>query len=226
MSKQMADGGSAFFKNFKTAYYNFEFHKPVIYVGAFIAFLFLASVPFYLANNAASLNEVIKQGSLNWRPPAKSDMSDLTYKQFFVAVSICYLLVAFLALIFLSKWSIKTMYSSLNTTRAKPIRLVLLATIFTYFVHIFACAYLALVDWDATSLDYAGRTLQTEGLDVLSAYYFSLTTIATVGFGDIHPSSSSSLAKVIVMLEILIGLGYAVFVFSVLANFIRGSPHE
>jgi hypothetical protein len=41
--------------------------------------------------------------------------------------------------------------------------------------------------------------------------------------GDIHPSSGSSLAKLVVMTEIMIGFVYAVFVFSVLATFIKES---
>ena len=56
-------------------------------------------------------------------------------------------------------------------------------------------------------------------LDILSAVYFSLTTIATVGYGDIVPVTK--LARVLVALEILSGLTYAIFLFSLIATFAR-----
>jgi len=53
-------------------------------------------------------------------------------------------------------------------------------------------------------------------LDLPSAIYFSVTTITTVGFGDIaavHP-----LVRLLVVGEIAVGLAYAVFVFATLAG--------
>lgn len=53
-------------------------------------------------------------------------------------------------------------------------------------------------------------------LDLPSAIYFSVTTIATVGFGDIaavHP-----LVRLLVVGEIAVGLAYAAFVFATLAG--------
>jgi hypothetical protein len=52
-------------------------------------------------------------------------------------------------------------------------------------------------------------------LDLFSASYFSLSTISTVGFGDIFPKSG--LARALVMCEILVGLSYAIFAFSLIA---------
>ena len=54
-------------------------------------------------------------------------------------------------------------------------------------------------------------------LRLFSASYFSLTTICTVGFGDIYPVST--LARTMVMCEILVGLLFIVLVFSILASF-------
>lgn len=58
-------------------------------------------------------------------------------------------------------------------------------------------------------------------LTLFDAIYFSLTTAATVGFGDIVPSST--LARVFVMAEILITFTYVVFIFSVLGASVRAS---
>lgn len=52
-------------------------------------------------------------------------------------------------------------------------------------------------------------------LGIFDACYFSLITAATVGFGDIAPVSG--IARALVMGEIVAGIVYAVFYFSVLA---------
>ena len=46
--------------------------------------------------------------------------------------------------------------------------------------------------------------------------YFSLITIATVGYGDVHPATLP--AKAAVMTEIVFGLGFAVLLFSMLVS--------
>ena len=56
-------------------------------------------------------------------------------------------------------------------------------------------------------------------LSFFNAIYFSVTTIATVGYGDVTPHSVA--AKTAVMIEILMGLLYVVFLFSLLADSIR-----
>jgi hypothetical protein len=62
-------------------------------------------------------------------------------------------------------------------------------------------------------------SFNVEKLDVVSSIYFSTSTIATVGFGDIVPLSR--IARILVTLEIFTGLFYAVFFFSVAAAFAR-----
>lgn len=44
-----------------------------------------------------------------------------------------------------------------------------------------------------------------EGWSVVDALYFSVVTLATVGFGDLHPTSDA--AKLFTVLYILMGLG-------------------
>jgi hypothetical protein len=62
-------------------------------------------------------------------------------------------------------------------------------------------------------------------LTILDSLYFSLMTVATVGYGDIYPISN--LAKLLVMSEILFGLLYILFVISVfLSIFIKRQSEE
>ena len=63
------------------------------------------------------------------------------------------------------------------------------------------------------------QSFTTGKLDVLSSVYFSVTTIATVGYGDIAPATK--LARLLVMVEIFFGLVYAIFFFSLIATFAR-----
>lgn len=58
-------------------------------------------------------------------------------------------------------------------------------------------------------------------LSLFDAIYFSLTTAATVGFGDIVPKSTT--ARVFVMAEILLTFTYVVFIFSVLGSSVRAA---
>ena len=58
-------------------------------------------------------------------------------------------------------------------------------------------------------------------LSLFDAIYFSLTTAATVGFGDIVPTSTT--ARAFVMAEILLTFSYVVFIFSVLGSAMRAA---
>ena len=54
------------------------------------------------------------------------------------------------------------------------------------------------------------------GLHYFDLLYFSLITIATVGYGDVYPAVVS--AKVAAMLEVVFGLGFAILLFSMLVS--------
>lgn len=56
----------------------------------------------------------------------------------------------------------------------------------------------------------------TQRLGLSDALYFSVVTAATVGYGDIAPVAG--IARVLVIVEILMSFGYAVFIFSALAT--------
>lgn len=55
--------------------------------------------------------------------------------------------------------------------------------------------------------------------NLIDSIYFSTTTIATVGFGDFVPNNSYT--RALVAFEILVGVAYSVFFFSIIAGFIR-----
>ena len=61
-------------------------------------------------------------------------------------------------------------------------------------------------------------------LDLDSSMYFSIVTIATVGYGDIL--ANGRLARTLVSFEILVGVAYQVFFFSVIAGLIRREPSK
>jgi hypothetical protein len=86
----------------------------------------------------------------------------------------------------------------------------------SYFLVIYeyAITYTLLSRLDAHAFNIGRLTL-------FDAIYFSLTTAATVGFGDIVPSST--LARVFVMAEIMLTFAYVVFIFSVLGSSVRAA---
>jgi hypothetical protein len=73
---------------------------------------------------------------------------------------------------------------------------VMLAVMVTAMVAIFALAYLSL------SADNPGNF--NVPLDKVSALYFTMTVLATVGFGDIHAVTHA--AMIAVMLQMVVGL--------------------
>jgi hypothetical protein len=79
----------------------------------------------------------------------------------------------------------------------------------------FALAYVAVSRYFIGSFNVGG-------LDLIGGIYFSVATIGTVGFGDIVPVSS--LARLMVVGEIFLGLAYGVFFFSIIACFLREKP--
>lgn len=110
--------------------------------------------------------------------------------------------------------TIRDLYKSRRRVSISTIFVALLS--YVAIIYLYACGYLTLMIIDQKALVYEGYN---EGMDFITALYFSLTTISTVGFGDIHPLSK--LSKIIVMSEISLGLTYTVFIFSILAAFVR-----
>ncbi len=60
-----------------------------------------------------------------------------------------------------------------------------------------------------------------EGWSYLNSFYFSVVTLATVGYGDLYPTTSAS--KLFTVAYIFIGVGLGFVIFSTLArSFIDG----
>ena len=100
-----------------------------------------------------------------------------------------------------------------DTENEKGFMLLLAGTSYIYMVLGFALSYLVISHYDP-------RAFNLSDLDAISGIYFSGATIATVGFGDIYPVST--LARLIVIVEIAAGLAYPVLFFSLVATFIKG----
>ena len=83
----------------------------------------------------------------------------------------------------------------------------------------FAVIYALIFDRDAHAFNLPAST---PGLSLGGAIYFSVITITTTGYGDISPASG--LARAAVCWEVLVGLMYQVFVFSLVASLIRSPP--
>jgi len=60
-----------------------------------------------------------------------------------------------------------------------------------------------------------------EGWSYIDSFYFSVVTMATVGYGDLHPTTPAS--KLFTVVYIFIGVGLGLYIFSTLArSFIEG----
>ncbi len=83
---------------------------------------------------------------------------------------------------------------------------------FAFTIYGFAIAYVFVSNIDEKAFN-VGK------LDIVSGIYFSMVTIATVGYGDIAPVTH--LARLLVVFEIFVGIIYATFFFSIIASFVR-----
>jgi hypothetical protein len=95
-----------------------------------------------------------------------------------------------------------------DSTDVRADALVLLIFV---IVPVFALGYFALQTADATQ--FADLDTKTDSL------YFTLSTLATVGFGDVH--ATGQLARVIVMVQIAFDLVFVAAVASVVSSHIR-----
>lgn len=99
-----------------------------------------------------------------------------------------------------------------NFRKPRPNPIFLVCISYVIAVYGFGIAYVFVSRLHANSFNVGS-------LDLISGIYFSAVTIATVGYGDIVPTASTT--KLMVIGEILVGLLYAVFFFSIVAAYIR-----
>jgi hypothetical protein len=170
--------------------------------------LFLENQGEYILQFFADMAARRNVSGLSNSPP---DWTVLSVPVGFVLLLLCAIFAAFVTGLYRA--------GGIPTTRGRVIIGVCGVGYFILIVHAFALLYLLLLLRDPHAILFPCNS-PCPGMDAVSAWYFSLSTIATVGFGDIHPVSR--VAKVVVIGEILIGLAYTVFIFSVLAIIIRG----
>jgi hypothetical protein len=97
---------------------------------------------------------------------------------------------------------------------------VLLYAAASYFLTIYAFSIAFTVVQQQAKILTSDKAAFSESLNgLVDALYFSIITIATVGYGDITPKTQ--LARILVSFEVLAGVGYSVFFFSIIAGFIR-----
>lgn len=58
----------------------------------------------------------------------------------------------------------------------------------------------------------------TPCLNTVSAIYFSLVTIATLGYGDIHPRENHSIAQIMVFSELIVGAYFVMVIVAIIAS--------
>lgn len=60
-----------------------------------------------------------------------------------------------------------------------------------------------------------------EGWSWVDSFYFSTTTLTTIGFGDLHPTTNAS--KIFTMFYILVGVGVVFYMLStIILNYVEG----
>jgi hypothetical protein len=96
---------------------------------------------------------------------------------------------------------------------ARPLSLVLLG--YPFLVVLFAVYYAAISRDDAGAFLSGGKPLHDPSF-LGDFVYFSVVTIATVGYGDITPVSG--LAKFVVSVEILVGIAWTTVVLAIVLN--------
>lgn len=99
------------------------------------------------------------------------------------------------------------------TKSSRPVStgVVSLAVMVTALVVVFALAYV--------SLSMANPDNFNVPLDKISALYFTMTILSTVGFGDIH--AQTHLAMILVMIQMVVGLTLLTVVVRVLMTAIK-----
>lgn len=96
------------------------------------------------------------------------------------------------------------------------VRLDVLGLLVVIFVPLFALGYFALEQGDSGQFD----DLETK----TDALYFTLSTLATVGFGDVH--AAGQLARGLVMVQIVFDVVFVALLVSIVTNQIKARAAE
>lgn len=98
-----------------------------------------------------------------------------------------------------------------NKIGTNAVRLLVMVFWLLLTAHILACAFIAVGGIQAG---------QSYGMQYLQAYYWTVTTLATVGYGDITPDHSSRLQLLFTIFAQLVGVGMYGFVIGNVSNVI------
>jgi voltage-gated potassium channel Kch len=107
---------------------------------------------------------------------------------------------------------VQKIYRQTAAVRKGPL-VIVAALSYALIIWLFAGLYILISTIDRKAF-YHAVTTSYGAVDLGTAVYFSVVTISTVGYGDIVPVSP--LARWIVIAEIVIGIVYAIYVFSAL----------
>lgn len=114
---------------------------------------------------------------------------------------------------------VATMWAAMHISRAKRPVLsgtMILSVMLTTLIILFALSYLTLSITDPTNFNVP--------LDKISALYFTMTILATVGFGDIHATSHA--AMIAVMIQMVAGLTLFTVVARILVSAVRDAAKK
>ncbi len=102
---------------------------------------------------------------------------------------------------------------------ARPRKELLLAVAvlsYSLLIWLFAGLYILISRANEKAFYYSAGEVHRGPFDVTTSVYFSVATIATVGYGDIVPVSS--LARWVVIGEITVGAAYTIYIFGALVS--------
>jgi voltage-gated potassium channel len=101
-------------------------------------------------------------------------------------------------------------FAQFNPSKPQILGYVALSYLMT--IYLFAVIFRTICNFDSNAFNPIINS-------IWDAAYFSIVTLASVGYGDILPVSG--LARLMVSVEILSGVAYGVFFLSVVASFLR-----
>ncbi len=93
-----------------------------------------------------------------------------------------------------------------------------LLVIFIFINHFFACLWVFIYRYDSDDILYAGYIQDTSIDDYMVSFYFGITILTTVGYGDIN--GKTPIQRIVVIIYIFIGVSLYSFIIGEFSNMI------